>query len=73
MLFASNSLESLRVIALEGIELFSSRGFRVQKWVANFHAKEILRSVPHCDLATQILVRLIWVPRILYQIQKRLV
>ena len=52
MLFASNSVQSLRVIALEGIELFSSRGFKLRKWVANLHAKEILSHVPHCDLAT---------------------
>ena len=51
MLFASNSLESLRFIASEGIELFSSQGFELRKWVTNFHAKEILSSAPHCDLA----------------------
>ena len=52
MLIASTSLESLRVIVSEGIELFASRGFRLRKWVANSHAKEILESVPHCDLAS---------------------
>ena len=52
MLFASNSLESLRVIASEGIELLNSRGFKLRNWVANFQAKEISSSVPHCDLAT---------------------
>ena len=52
MLIASTSLESLRVIVSEGIELFASRGFRLRKWVANSHAKEILESIPHCDLAS---------------------
>ena len=52
MLFASNSLESLCVIASKRIELFSSQGFKLRKWVANFLAKEILPSVPHCNLAT---------------------
>ena len=52
MLIAGTSLESLRVIVSEGIELFASCGFRLRKWVANSHAKEILESVPHCDLAS---------------------
>ena len=47
------TLESLHVIASEEIELLSSRGFKFRKWVANFHAKEILSSVSHCDLATK--------------------
>ena len=52
MLVASTSLESLCVIVSEGIKLFASRGFKLRKWVANSHAKEILESVPHCDLAS---------------------
>ena len=52
VLLANNSLENLKLIIKEGLDLFSSRGFKLRKWVANCHAKEILSCVPQCDLAT---------------------
>ena len=52
VLLANNSLENLKLIVKEGLDLFSSRGFKLRKWVANCHAKEILSCVPQCDLAT---------------------
>ena len=51
-LLANNSLENLNLIVKEVLELFSSRGFKLRKWVANCHAKEILSGVPQCNLAT---------------------
>ena len=54
MLFTSSSFEDLRVIASEGIELFGSCGFILRKWVANCHSVQILKNVPHCDLATSL-------------------
>ena len=45
-------MENLKLIIKEGLDLFSSRGFKLRKWVANCHAKEILSCVPQCDLAT---------------------
>ena len=52
LLLANNSLENPNLIVKEGLELFSSRGLKVRKWVANCQAKEILSCVPQCDLAT---------------------
>ena len=52
VLLANISLENLKLIIKEGLDLFSSRGFKLRKWVANCHAKEILSCVPQCDLAT---------------------
>ena len=52
VVLANNSLENLNLIVKEGLELFSSRGFKLRKWVVNFHAKEVLSCVPQCDLAT---------------------
>ena len=51
-LLAARSLKDLQVVAEEGIALFSSRGFKLSKWVANCHAKEILNLVSPSDLAT---------------------
>ena len=52
VLLAHNSLKNLNLIVKEELELFSNRGFKLRKWVANFHAKEILSCVPQCDLVT---------------------
>ena len=38
-------------IASEAVDLFRSRGFRLRKWVANSHAREILWDIPKSDLA----------------------
>ena len=54
MLFASSSFKDLRVIVSERIELFGSCGFKLRKWVANCHSVQILKNVPHCDLATSL-------------------
>ena len=45
LLLAACSLKDLQVVAEEGIALFNSRGFKLSKWVANCHAKEILNLV----------------------------
>ena len=52
VLLANNSLENLILIVKEGLDLFSSGGFKLRKWVANCHAKEILSCMPQCDLAS---------------------
>ena len=49
---AACSLKDLHVVAEEGIALFNSRGFKLSKWVANCHAKEILNLASPSDLAT---------------------
>ena len=51
LLLAACSLKDLQVVAEEGIALFNSRGFKLSKWVANCHAKEILNLVSPSDLA----------------------
>ena len=51
MLMSCNSFSDLQTIALEGVDLFGSRGFKMRKWIANCHAKGILSAVPKCDLA----------------------
>ena len=45
------SCNELQAIASEAVDLFRSRGFRLRKWVANFHAKEILWDIPKTDFA----------------------
>ena len=52
VLLANNSLETLNLIVKEELELLSSIGFKLRKWVANCHAKEILSCVHLCNLAT---------------------
>ena len=52
LLLAVCSLNDLQVVAKERIALFNSRGFKLSKWVANCHAKEILNLVSPSDLAT---------------------
>ena len=54
MLLANNSLENLHLIVKKRLELFSSRGLKIRKWVANCHAKEILSGVTQGDLATSV-------------------
>ena len=49
---AACSLKDLQVVAEEGIALFHSRGFKLSKWVANCHGKEIFNLVSPSDLAT---------------------
>ena len=46
-----NSFSDLQTIALERVDFFGSRGFKLRKWIANCHAKEIVSAVPKCDLA----------------------
>ena len=46
VLLANNSLDDLILIVKEGLELLSSRGFKLRKWVANCHATEILSCMP---------------------------
>ena len=54
MLFSSDSFAELQVSAREAINLFESRGFKLRKWIANSLAKDILMTVPHCDLALNV-------------------
>ena len=54
MLLSSDSFAELQVIAGEAINLFESRGFKLRRWVANSLAKDILMTVPHCDLAPSV-------------------
>ena len=51
ILFASDNLSELEVIADESVKLFESRGIELRKWVANFHAKSILKRISSKDLA----------------------
>jgi len=51
ILFASNSLSDLEIIAKESVDLFDSRGFKLRKWVSNSHAKSVLLHVRRCDLS----------------------
>ena len=41
----------LQAIASEAVDLFGSRGFKLRKWVANSHAREILWDIAKSDLA----------------------
>ena len=51
ILFASDYLSELEIIAEESVKLFESRGFKLRKWVANTRAKSILRRIFPRDLA----------------------
>ena len=51
ILLACTSFNELQTIASEAVDLFRSRWFRLRKWVANSHAKEILWDIPKTDLA----------------------
>ena len=51
ILFASDNLGYLEIIARESAKLFESRGFKLRKWIANSHAKSILSRVSPKDLA----------------------
>ena len=51
ILLACTSFNELQAIASEAVDLFRSRGFRLRKWVANSHAKEILWDISKTDLA----------------------
>ena len=42
ILLACTSFNELQAIASEVVDLFRSRGFKLRKWVANSHAREIL-------------------------------
>ena len=54
LLLTSNSLDKLKHVAAELIELFLSRGFKLRKWIANCGAKSILSNIPNSDLASSI-------------------
>ena len=54
ILLASDSLSDLEIVAKESIELMESRGFKLRKWVSNFHAKSIFLKVPRCNLASSV-------------------
>ena len=49
---ASNKLVDLETFAGEGCRLFESRGFKLRKWIANFHAKIVLDNIPRSDLSS---------------------
>ena len=51
ILLACTFFNELQTIASEAVDLFRSRGFKLRKWVANSHAKEILWDIPKTDLA----------------------
>ena len=51
VLLASNKLVDLETFAGEGCRLFESRGFKLRKWIANFHAKTVLDNIPRSDLS----------------------
>ena len=48
-----NSFNDLQTIAF-GADFFGSRGFKLRKWIANCHAKEILSAIRKCDLAASL-------------------
>ena len=54
LLFAGDTLSNVETFARERIELFESRGIKLQKWVTNGHAKSVLLQVPQCDHAPSV-------------------
>ena len=58
LLMSCNSFSDLQTIALERVDLFGSRGFKLRKWIANCHAKGILSAIPKCDLAACLEVKI---------------
>ena len=47
-------MSKLDKFARESTSLFSSRGFKLRKWISNSCAKTILTEIPQCDLAPSI-------------------
>ena len=54
VLYSDDSLSEFEKVAQESTALFSSRGFRLRKWISNSCAKAIFTEIPQCDLAPSI-------------------
>ena len=61
VLLANNSLENLKLIVKEGLDLFSSRGLNYENGWLTVMLKKILSCVPQCDLATGVTEVDLWV------------
>ena len=49
LLLASDSLDDLKKFSCDLSLLFESRGFKLQKWVANGNYKNVFSGIPKCD------------------------
>ena len=52
LLFSFDSLNDLKLVARQSIELFKSRGFKLRKLVANAMSKSVLLNVAQEDLGS---------------------